>query len=130
MASCIKLKLPGIGFQDWILILLLLVVLSPFKTIASNINTTTVTTTTTMPKGMKVKFSRNFEGGSLCKFSNGCNSNQSINQSISLLPKNHTRVQYRVDEKTKTKEQNKRKEKTLTKKYMLQRIDSNISTNT
>jgi hypothetical protein len=43
-------------------ILLLLVVLPLFNTITSNINTTTVTTITTMPKGMQVKFSRNYEG--------------------------------------------------------------------
>ena len=34
-----------------------------FNNIASNINTTTMTTITTMPKGMNVKFSRNFQGG-------------------------------------------------------------------
>ena len=65
------------------LILLLLVVLPLFNTITSNINTTTVTTITTMPKGMKVKFSRNFEGEgelnhntpSVCRLSKGHNSN-------------------------------------------------------
>ena len=44
------------------LTLLLLEVLVLFNTINGEINTTTVTTITTMPKGMKVKFSRNFEG--------------------------------------------------------------------
>ena len=45
------------------LILLQLVVLPPFNTTTSNVNTPTVTTIKTMPKGMKVKFSKNFEGG-------------------------------------------------------------------
>ena len=34
-----------------------------FNPITSNINTTTVSTITTMPKGTKMKFSRNFDGG-------------------------------------------------------------------
>ena len=42
---------------------MLQVVLPLFKTIASNINTATVTTILTIPKEMKVEFSRNFEGG-------------------------------------------------------------------
>ena len=45
------------------LIMLLLVVLPLFDTITSNINATTVTAIITMPKAMKVKFSRNFEEG-------------------------------------------------------------------
>ena len=69
MANCIKFKLPGLDERDvqltkrHRLMLLLLVILPLFNTITSNINTTTVTTITTMPKGMKVKFSRNFEEG-------------------------------------------------------------------
>ena len=47
------------------LILLLLVVVPLFNAITSNIDTTSVTAITTMPKGMKVKISRNFEGGRL-----------------------------------------------------------------
>ena len=43
--------------------MLLLVVLPLFNTITTNINTTTATTITTMPKGMKVKFSRDYKGG-------------------------------------------------------------------
>ena len=60
------------NFQDWIggmfywtkcnmLMLLMLVVLLIFNTLARNINTTYVITITTVPKGMKVKISRNFE---------------------------------------------------------------------
>ena len=65
------------------LILPLLVVLTLFNTITSNINTTIVTAITTMPKGMKMKLSRDSEGEgelnhdvpSVCRLSKGCNSN-------------------------------------------------------
>ena len=65
------------------LILLLLVVLPLFSTITNNINTSTVTTITTMPKGMKLKLSRDLKGEgelnhnapSVCRLSNGCDSN-------------------------------------------------------
>ena len=43
------------------LILLLPVAFPLFNTILTNVNTTTVTTIATMPKGMKVKFSRDLE---------------------------------------------------------------------
>ena len=64
-------------------ILLLLVVIPLFNTITSSINNATVTNITTMPKDMKVKFSRNFEGEgernhntpSVCSLSKVCNSN-------------------------------------------------------
>ena len=54
-----------------------------FKLITSNFSITSVTTITTMPKGMKVKFSRNFEGEgelnhnapSVCRLSKRCNRN-------------------------------------------------------
>ena len=56
-ANCIKLKLLELDERDVILIKRQYV-----NTITSNTNTTTVPTITTMPKGMKMKCSRNFEG--------------------------------------------------------------------
>ena len=57
MANCIKLKLLGFSERNFLLIKRQYV-----NTISVNMNTTIVTIITTMPKGMKVKFSRNFEG--------------------------------------------------------------------
>ena len=48
--------------KKFIIKLRLLVVVPLFNTNTNNINTTTVTTITTMPKGMKVKLSRNLRG--------------------------------------------------------------------
>ena len=59
-ANCIILKLLGLDERDPPLIKRQYV-----KTITSNISTTTVTTITTLPKGLTVKFSRNFEGGKM-----------------------------------------------------------------
>ena len=61
--------------------LLVLAVLPLFNTITGNINATTVTTITTMPKGMKLKLSRDLKGEgelnhnapSVCRLSKGCN---------------------------------------------------------
>ena len=63
--------------------MLQLLVLPLLSNIASSINTTTVTTITTMPKDIKVKFSKDFEGEdelsqnkpSVCRLSKGCNCN-------------------------------------------------------
>ena len=73
-----KLKLLELDERD-----VLLIKRQYVNTINSNINATTVTSVTTMPKGMKVKFPRNFEGeGELnhnmpfvFMLSKGCNSN-------------------------------------------------------
>ena len=89
MANFIKLKLPGLDERDipqtkrQQVNTTAVISTTAVNTIASNINSTAVTTITAMPKGMKVKFSRNFEGEeelnqstpSVCRLSDGCSSN-------------------------------------------------------
>ena len=70
-ANCIQLKLPGLDERDVLLTKRQYVNITTvtsttavtISTITSNISTITMTTITTVPEGMKVKFSRNFEGG-------------------------------------------------------------------
>ena len=61
-ASCIKLKHPGLD-KGSVQLTKRQYVNVTAATSTTNTLTTTVTIITTMPKGMKVKFSRNIEGG-------------------------------------------------------------------
>jgi hypothetical protein len=89
MANCSKFKLPGLDERDVPLIKRQCVNTTAarstrlFNTITSDINATTVTTSKFIPKGMKVKFSRSYDGKgevnhstpSVCRLSKGRNSN-------------------------------------------------------
>ena len=118
MANCIKLKLLGHDERDVLLTHMqqgnitaaTSTTAIAINTITSNMNTTTLTDITTIPKGMKVTFSRNFEGEmpteshhAVCRLSKGCNSN--ILEKVWCMKLKLTRLVVRDVERTKRKYQ-------------------------